>query len=36
MLNRIVLAVSLALGATALGSALVLAPHAAQAQDQKV
>ena len=35
MLNRIVLAVSLALGVTALGSALVLAPQAVQAQDKK-
>jgi hypothetical protein len=35
MLNRIVLAISLALGVTALGSALVLAPQAAQAQDKK-
>jgi hypothetical protein len=35
MLNRIVLAVSVALGVGALGSALVLAPQAVQAQDKK-
>jgi tetratricopeptide (TPR) repeat protein len=35
MLNRIVLAVSLALGVTTLGSVLVLAPQAVQAQDKK-
>ena len=36
MLKRIVVAVSLALGGAVLGSALLLAPQAAQAQDQKV
>ena len=35
MLNRIVLALSLALGATVLSAALVLAPQSVQAQDEK-